>query len=148
MLLGFKRMFSAYVEEGSKTHTIRTRRAIPPRVGEMCHCYVDPRQKTMRLLGRFPCVRVQSIRIERCNQFRPLRIWIDDGELDCDEVEAFLWRDGFRKAFLWRDGFREPVPGLSQVSTEYPATDRAAHFWRHRLPFEGQIIHWRHPEAQ
>lgn len=51
MLLGFKRQFAKYVEEGSKTHTVRGFRKISPKVGDICHCYVDPRQKTMRLLG-------------------------------------------------------------------------------------------------
>ena len=58
MLLGFKRRFAPFVEEGSKTHTIRAKRKIAPKVGETCHCYVDPRQKTMRLLGRWTCVKV------------------------------------------------------------------------------------------
>jgi hypothetical protein len=63
MLLGFKRRFAPFVEEGSKTHTIRAKRKIRPKVGEVCHCYVDPRQKSMRLLGRFPCVKVETIDI-------------------------------------------------------------------------------------
>lgn len=38
MLLGFKKQFAAYVEEGSKTHTIRAPRAIRPKPGaEQCH---------------------------------------------------------------------------------------------------------------
>jgi hypothetical protein len=64
VLLGFKERFAPFVEEGSKTHTIRAKRKIRPRVGEICHCYANPRQKSMRLLGRFECIRVEDLRIE------------------------------------------------------------------------------------
>lgn len=53
MLLVFKRQFASFVEEGSKTHTIRGKQKIAPKVGDVAHCYVDPRQKSMRLLGRW-----------------------------------------------------------------------------------------------
>lgn len=135
MLLGFKRQFADYVEEGSKTHTVRAFRVIPPRVGETCHCYVDPRQKTMRLLGRWPCVKVEPITID----FTPmgiayvLRLTIGDNTLSHDEALAFAWADGFR------DGRRGG------------ALDRMADFWiqSKRLadsvnaaPWHGQVIHW------
>lgn len=34
MLLGFKKRFAPMVEDGSKTHTIRAKRKIRPRVGK------------------------------------------------------------------------------------------------------------------
>ena len=52
MLLGFKARFEPFVIEGSKTHTIRRVKKIPPKIGEVCHCYGDVRQKTMHVLGR------------------------------------------------------------------------------------------------
>ena len=70
MLLGFKRRFEPFVSEGSKTHTIRAARKNPPRVGQMCDCYVDSRQKTMRLLGRWVCTKVESILIYECGDGR------------------------------------------------------------------------------
>lgn len=95
MLLGFKRRFEPMVMDGSKTHTMRAKRKIRPRVGETCHCYVDPRQKSMRVLGRWPCVRVEDVLIyERGDG--TLNMFVEGVELTLDEKNAFAWRDGFR----------------------------------------------------
>ena len=127
MLLGFKRRFAPFVEEGSKTHTIRGIRKNPPRAGEMCHCYVDPRQKTMRLLGRWPCVKVEEIRIEERREPHHLFVvWIDGEMLSGDEKNALAWRDGFR--------------GRGQAE----AFAEMMEFWAGRLPFRGNIIHWKY----
>ncbi len=64
MLLGFQQRFVPYVMEGSKTPTIRGPRRSEPRVGEICHCYADTRRASMRLLGRWPCVKVERILID------------------------------------------------------------------------------------
>lgn len=129
MLLGFKRRFAPFVKDGSKTHTIRGRRKITPRVGETCHCYVDPRQKTMALLGRWPCVKVEEIEIEILpavfieNAGPVIRV---NGEaLSADECKQLAWWDGFRSH--GQDG----------------AFSEMMKFWDGRLPFEGHIIHWR-----
>jgi hypothetical protein len=130
VLLGFRRRFAAFVEEGSKTHTIRGNRAIAPKAGEICHCYVDARQKTMRLLGRWPCVRVEPIRIEPAAHPARLVIRIDENALSDDETEALLVRDGFR------DGGGETYPAMAQ----------AREFWGNRLPLTGTLIHWDHSQ--
>lgn len=119
MLLGFRRRFAPFVEDGSKTHTIRAERKIQPRVGETCHCYVDPRQKTMRLLGRWPCVKVEEIIITKFQL-----VMINDQPLSLDECKSLAWRDGFR----------------SQSRDE--AFAEMMEFWEGRLPFRGHIIHW------
>lgn len=140
MLLGFKRQFAPHVKNGSKRHTIRDRRKIRPQVGETCHCYVDPRQKTMELLGRWTCVRVQEITITANVNWllgfgytgpAPITIWLDDQLLSRDEAERFMWTDGFRE----KDG------------KPYPALRAAAKFWRKRLKagrgtWTGDVIHW------
>ncbi len=129
MLLGFKRQFAPFVEEGSKTHTIRSERKISPKVGEICHCYVNPRQKTMRLLGRFECIRVDEIKIEESiRQSIPLVVRINGVKLAPDEADALFYRDGFRDL----------------TGETYQHMHQAAEFWKHRLPFEGQMIHWRY----
>ncbi len=131
MLLGFKRRFSPFVEDGSKQHTIRSIRKIPPRVGEICHCYVDPRQKTMRLLGRWPCVRVEAITIDfrEWRQSAPLVVTIDSVRLTDEEADLLFERDGFRDL----------------TGETYQHMHQAAEFWRGRsFPFEGHLIHWRH----
>lgn len=135
MLLGFKRRFAPLVEEGSKTHTIRRKKRYPPKLGDTCHCYVDPRQKTMRLLGRFPCTAVQDIRIDRDPLWAmaniPLWVTIDGEELSPDESDALFFRDGFR----------EDAPSLGQ----YQHIHQAARFWADAdFPFYGDIVHWKY----
>lgn len=135
MLLGFKRRFAPFVEDGTKTHTIRGLRKITPRVGEIAHCYVDPRQKTMRLLGRWPIVRVEQIVItEFLNPMIPLAVSVSGILLTADETQQLFWCDGFRDAV---DDF-----------TRYPAITLAAQFWKEQLKagaFRGHLIHWGRP---
>jgi hypothetical protein len=129
MLLGFKRRFAPFVEDGSKTHTIRGERKITPKVGEICHCYVDPRQKSMRLLGRWPCVKVEEVYINSTiisPAATKIDIWVDAVPLSWDEKNELAWRDGFRDA----SGGREF------------ALVRMMEFWKGRLPFVGHLIHW------
>jgi hypothetical protein len=124
MLLGFKRRFEGFVREGSKTHTIRGERkdGKAPRVGETCHCYVDPRQKSMKLLGRWECVRAERIRMyEAVGASYGVEVVIDGVVLDRPEKDALAHRDGFRKR-----GFQEMCK-----------------FWKGRLPFKGWVIHWK-----
>ncbi|HXP88854.1 MAG TPA: ASCH domain-containing protein [Bryobacteraceae bacterium] len=167
MLLGFQRRFAPFVQEGSKTHTIRAARKIPPRVGETCHCYVDPRRKTMRLLGRWPCVRVQKIRIAATGDPSvPLKVSIDGSILSPDEAGLLFFRDGFRDktgeiyqhmqqaAEFWKDRLYYPATSLSyKACTWVPIwTVRAAAAFigpAHRNlvrggGFHGHLIHWRH----
>ncbi len=128
MLLGFKPRFEPYVIEGSKTHTIRRKKRIRPRAGEVCHCFGDVRQKTMHVLGRWPCIAVDHIRIDRApnDTAAALYVTINGVLLSADEVEALFWRDGFRE------------PGR-------PSALQARDFWdvTHDVyPFEGDLIHW------
>ena len=146
MLLGFKRRFVPYVLDGSKTHSIRGVRAIAPRVGETCHCYVDPRQKTMALLGRWECVRVETIDIAavrrydiRTNQHHVYpAVAIADTILTQDEADLLAWRDGFRHEW---DGDPREGSGYGGCFT------LMMEFFQGRLPFTGRIIHWRYNEA-
>ena len=123
MLLGFKRRFAPFVEDGSKLHTVRGFRKVSPRVGETCHCYVDPRQKTMRLLGRWPCVRVDPITLDmtRVGISYTLRITIANQTLDLDEACEFAWRDGFR------DG--ATIGGMPTGNILRASLDEMARFW-------------------
>lgn len=143
MLLGFKRQFASFVEEGSKTHTIRGNRRVVPRVGEICHCYVDPRQKTMCLLGRWPCSRVEKIVISHTSDTAcPLLISIAGVALTPEEQEVFLWRDGFRAP-------TKHIP--SNPLSRFPSTQQAYAFWHDRLDesdtpgtWRGVVIHWKY----
>ena len=116
MMLGFRRRFEAPILAKTKRHTIRDyrkgKRQWKP--GDVCDCYVDARQKTMRLFGRWPCVRVQEIQILELGQ----RVCVDDELLSPDECESLARSDGF-------GSFAEMMD-----------------FWHGRLPFTGVIIHW------
>lgn len=133
MLLGFKRRFADFVEEGSKTHTIRKARVVAPRAGEICHCYVDPRQKTMRLLGRFPCVRVQEIEINwlAVKRRMSLIITIEGVDLSPDEANLLAYRDGFRTYG------HEAGIALGEMQDYWHTLHGANAF-----PFVGHLINW------
>ena len=137
MLLGFMRRFAPFVVDGSKTHTIRAKRKNPPRVGEICHCYVDPRQKSMKLLGRWKCIKVEPVEIyERSH--RSFDIVVDSITLTEDERNALAWADGFRncdrdKAFRLMMAF-------------WMTTHGNAHR-KELFVFEGDIIHWQFTAA-
>ena len=128
MLLGFKHRFEAFVLDGSKTHTIRAECKLSRKVGQRCDCYGDVRQKTMHLLGRWKCVKIEHIEIEggwesHSGEFFG-SLHIDGCRLDGDELNALAWRDGFR------------TNGMDGAFAEM------MEFWRGRLPFKGIIIHW------
>jgi predicted transcriptional regulator len=118
MLLGFKRRFEPMILDGSKAHTIRG--FVPTRkVGQRCDCYVDARQSSMRLLGRWPCTRIEIIEI-RADQ----RVYLAGNILTVDERDLLAWHDGFR-----------------DIGKDTPF-EQMMEFWRGRLPFSGQVIHW------
>lgn len=122
MLLGFKERFVERILAGEKRHTIRATRKIPPRVGEVCHCYTGLRQKGARLLGRWPCIKVEEIEILPWNihdKRARSGVFIGGQNLSADERDALAIRDGFPGGF----------PDMMR-------------FWDGRLPFTGVIIHW------
>lgn len=103
---------------GEKTHTIRAIRVNPDKPGNTLSLYTGLRQKGAKLLMRVPCAAVQNILIT------PGMVRIDGVYLEDDEREAFARRDGF-------SNFQEMLK-----------------FWKEpkdRLPFRGNIIHWRKP---
>jgi hypothetical protein len=139
VLLGFMRQFAPYVENGTKTHSIRKiRQGRNIQVGDRLDCYVDPRQKTMRLLGRFPCVKVEEIVIEwlAVKHGMTILISIDGRELAGDEAESFAWRDGFRKSrpASWN---RNSSSSIGQMHDFWHQAYGHAAF-----PFFGHLIHW------
>ncbi len=141
MLLTFKKRFEPYLLDGSKQHTIRAYRKNPAKVGETCYCYGDARQKTMHLIGAWPCVKVEDIRIARLLRARTIigeriggtwnqrnyGIWVCQIPLSVDECNALAWRDGFRETGV-NGAFDEMISWWMNV---------------HGLPFQGQIIHWK-----
>jgi len=140
MQIGFRPQFSDYVEEGSKTHSIRAERKRKPRVGEACHCFTGLRTKKCRLLGRWRCVKVEDILIyERGDG--TFAIVIDGVDLSIREKESLAWRDGFRNNGK-RGAFKAMM--VYWVATHGKKKDR----WDRKIPggvpldFSGNVIHW------
>jgi hypothetical protein len=100
VLLGFKVRFVPFVEEGSKTHTIRADRARQPKPGDVCHCYTGLRQKGARLLGRWICTRVDDMLIEASYGPYDIPLWvrirINGDQLSKSETSRLCYADGFR----------------------------------------------------
>ncbi len=167
MILNFKKRFEQYVTSGSKRHTIRAKRKIPGKVGQLCHCYTGLRQKGARLLGRWPCTRIEEITI--IGKFRSgvplwLKVAIGDQELSPSEVEALCWRDGFREsdrqhwyefAEFWYKEHRDSVkPSARDADAEdelpLPLGASIKVTDHNTLTFHGDLIHWDydHPAAE
>lgn len=131
----FQKQFVPFIEAGEKTHTIRGKRKNRPRPGQTFYGYYGMRTKQCRKIIQGTITRVQDIRIvDTERNFRDMpefgregrylfgpfpSITIDDIELSDDEMDALAKRDGF--------------PDLWEMML----------FWEGRLPFSGDIIHWK-----
>jgi hypothetical protein len=126
-LYNFKERFAPRILDGSKCHTIRPLRAFADKPGNTLHLYTGLRTKSARLLMRVPCVRIESITMRQVKRRQwevphleeDVIVAIDGVVLDRGECEAFARRDGFENF------------------------DDMMKFWSGRLPFKGQIIHWK-----
>jgi hypothetical protein len=116
-LYNFKKQFVSKIQIGEKRHTIRAKRARSPKVGETLYLYTGLRQKGAELLMRVPCTKVQDITI--AESLGGAAILIDGEPLDRSEKEQLARSDGFENF------------------------DEMMRFWNGRLPFSGDIIHWR-----
>ena len=128
MMLGFKQRFEQKILAKEKRHTIRAkRRGLRQwKVGDRADCYVNPRQKSTRLMGRWRVVRVQDIWIKR----------IPCG--DMPDAPAY-WRYS-----VFIDGERLKPSECKQlaIADGFETFDEMMAFWRGRLPFHGDMIHW------
>jgi hypothetical protein len=113
-LYNFQKRFVPMIRSGAKTHTIRAIRRHPDVAGRTMHLYTGLRQRGAKLLKRTPCVLVQDIAIAEDH-----RVWIDGAGLSLDEREALARSDGFKS-------FADMMQ-----------------FWDGKLPFAGQVFHWR-----
>jgi hypothetical protein len=121
-LYNFQSRFVPFILAGEKTHTIRATRSNPDKPGNTLHLYTGLRHKGAQLLMRAPCLKVEEIEIDACGHecnCDPF-VSIDGVELSASERDALAKRDGFP------DGFNQMLE-----------------FWAGRLPFKGQIIHWK-----
>jgi hypothetical protein len=119
-LYNFDPLFVPSIKAGNTTHTIRRVRQHPDEAGNTLHLYMGLRTRSVELIMRVPCVKVEEIRIGR----RPQTIHIQGEQLSSDECEAFALQDGF-------SSFVEMMA-----------------YWHGRLPFKGHLIHWKYPEGK
>jgi hypothetical protein len=118
-LYNFQKRFVPLILDGRKTHTIRALRGYPDKPGNTMHLYTGLRQKGAKVLMRVQCVRVETILITASGGVR-----IEGVYLSPDEREALARRDGFETYAEMLTFWREP---------------------KNRLPFRGQIFHWKKP---
>jgi hypothetical protein len=133
-LYNFKPQFVPFILDGTKTHTIRAPRTHPDKPGSIFYLYTGLRAKRARLLLATACVKVEPIKISLDTEVDPRsgiyfnpHIWVAGIELDSTEADALARRDGFADIGMMFNFWLAP---------------------KNRLPFEGQIIHWRFPDAQ
>jgi uncharacterized protein YqfB (UPF0267 family) len=124
-LYNFKERFTPRILDGSKTHTIRPKRAIEDKPGNTLHLYTGLRTKKSRLLMRVSCVKIEEIAIE----YHPESFLDDEPELYSVTIDGVELDRGECEAFARRDGFENFADMMN--------------FWQGRLPFRGQIVHWK-----
>lgn len=123
-LYNFQKRFVVPILNHTKKHTIRATRRHPDKVGNIAHLYTGLRTKNAQLLGRFPITRIEDIEIResklhcRDGCVADTQVFIEDIQLSLGERETLARLDGFENF-----------------------TDMAA-FWKGRLPFKGEIVHW------
>jgi hypothetical protein len=122
MLLNFKKQFVEPIRQGTKHHTIRGDRkdGYVPKPGEPLYLYCGARTKhCFKILeDPPPCTKVQRIEIYEL-AMGGHGIKLDGQALMFDEAAQLARCDGFKS-------FKEMMA-----------------FWEGRLPFTGNIIHWR-----
>ena len=125
-LYNFQQRFASKILSGEKTHTIRSRRKHPDKPGNTLHLYTGLRTKQAQLLMRPKCLRVEEIEIDACGH-----------ECNCDPFVAIAGvelSESERDALAVRDGFAD--------------FNEMLEFWAGRLPFKGDIVHWKFERIQ
>lgn len=118
-LLNFMPRFVDPIRLGTKHQTIRARRKIPIKPGDLLYLYCGARTahcfKTLN--EAVPCTKIREIII----RIGPMATYveIDGTRLARDEKEQLALSDGFQS--------------FADMET----------FWKDRPSFEGNIIHWR-----
>lgn len=112
----FQRRFVPYVKDGSKPHTIRSRRRHPDKPGNRLRLQTGPRMKP-ELLFYVPCCSVVDVVIEPAARY----IEVDGSALSEDEANLLAWIDGFRST---GDSAHSPGQALTEMlwfwETEHP----------------------------
>ena len=127
MLLGYKNQFVPKIESGIKCHTIRAKRKNPIKQGDTLHHYANVRQKSMRLISKNECTKVQEIEI-RIKDGK-IDVWVGQAHINGRTLEKLVLHDGFNSVEEFQ-AFWEKHPSSK--------TDKSGV----TLSFEGDLIHW------
>jgi hypothetical protein len=131
----FQKQFVPRIESGDKTHTIRGKRKNRPRPGQTFYGYYAMRTKQCRKLIQSVITRVQDIVIEQGERVCDLEIRASEGlkvywNIPKITIDGELLARDEAETLAVRDGFRD----LLEMSDFWPPE---------RLPFSGDIIHWK-----
>lgn len=127
--LDFWSRFTEQIEQGSKTQAIRRASKRNPRVGDICECFGPSVSGGRRLLGRWFCVKVESIVIyERGDG--TFGVVVDGFPLSIAEKQALAWKEGFRG-----NGNRGAFTAM-MLSGAVPRKGKGP------LDFSGHVMHW------
>lgn len=121
-LYNFQERFVPKILSGEKRHTIRAKRKHPDKPGNPFHGYVGLRTKQAEKIASGTVTKVEDIRIIEMpgeTEHDRVRIIVQGLGLEMDECEVLARADGF-------DSFAD-----------------MRKFWNGRLPFSGDIIHWK-----
>lgn len=148
-LYNFQERFVPFIQDGTKTHTIRAIRKYPQKVGALMHLFYGLRTKSAkRIISAQPCKKVNTIIITR-----DYKIYLIEGVMNARECELFGRTKNKSKAFCynilntnekdelsWRDGFR-----IDDKGTRIGCFDLMFRWWKqtHELPFAGHIQYWK-----
>lgn len=142
----FKERFVPMVLDGSKPHTIRSRRKKGyAKQGDTLYLYFGLRTKFCKKLREEKCIGVKTIIIDAAGitiferrltdmelDMTPVdQLGVEYWDLTLDEMDRLAWRDGFRP----EGTFQNNAPGSWELMKR---------FWlqTYSLPFIGDIIHW------
>ncbi len=159
----FKERFVPMVLDGSKPHTIRSRRKKGfAKKGNTLYLYFGLRTKFCRKLSEQPCIDVRSIMFAY-NQNQELQLLIfnkrlDDRAFDItaegtirfaidNDATCKALNETERNQLAWLDGFR---PDGSTLENPLNAFELMERWWKqtHTLPFLGDIIYWKQTPIQ
>lgn len=150
-LFNFQERFVEFIRNGSKTHTIRSIRKYPQKVGELMHLYCGLRTKhTQRIIEAPACKAVKTIFI-----LPDQSVFIVDEIMTAPEAQHPLDNELERLIFnekslclnilqknelAWNDGFRPDNAKSNEGSFEL-----MIRWWSatHQLPFAGHINYWK-----
>ena len=155
----FKERFVPMVLDGSKPHTIRSRRKKGfAKIGDTLYLYFAMRTKWCRKLREEKCVDVRTIIIYKLKTRKEeYGIILYDERLQDDEIiynrkgvykrtkaphiDRTLLHPQDADTLAWRDGFR---PEGSTLENPAGAFELMMRWWQqtHVLPFVGDIIYW------